>query len=143
MPSPTIATFLPASCSFLTSSALSSGNTSLNTLSIPTCLAIALAVRLLSPVIMITSTPRLLSSLTAFILFSLSVSATAIIPASSPSTERYIGVFLRLLNDRILFPCLINQSFALASVYGFQCTYLCPQFQLEFRVQESLQNDLV
>ena len=93
MPSPTIATFLPASCSFLTSSALSSGNTSLNTLSIPTCLAIALAVRLLSPVIMITSTPRLLSSLTAFILFSLSVSATAIIPASSPSTERYIGVF--------------------------------------------------
>ena len=59
IPSPTIATFLPSACSFFTSNALSCGKTSLKTRSIPTCFAIASAVRLLSPVIITASIPIL------------------------------------------------------------------------------------
>ena len=49
---------LPSSCSRRTSSALSSGRTSARTRSIPTCRAIASAVRRLSPVIITTSRPE-------------------------------------------------------------------------------------
>ncbi len=52
MPSPTIATTLPAACSRLTSWALRSGSTSARTFVMPACRAMASAVSRLSPVIM-------------------------------------------------------------------------------------------
>ena len=93
MPSPTIATFFPSAWSAATCSALSSGSTSLKTRSIPTCFAIASAVRLLSPVIITTSMPILCSSAIAAALLAFKVSATAMIPANCSSIAMYIGVF--------------------------------------------------
>ena len=92
IPSPTMATNLPSSWSFLTSLDLSCGKTSAKTLSIPTWDAIAWAVFLLSPVIMATSIPISWSFLIAFALFSFSISATAIIPAILLFIAIYIGV---------------------------------------------------
>ena len=93
IPSPTIATFLFCPCSFFTSFALSSGSTSAKTISIPTDLAIASAVFLLSPVIIATFTFIFLSSSMAALLFSFTVSATAIIPLNLLFIAIYIGVF--------------------------------------------------
>ena len=92
IPSPTMATNLFSSWSFLTSLDLSCGKTSAKTLSIPTWEAIALAVFSLSPVIIATSIPISWSFLIALALFSFTISATAIIPATFPSIAMYIGV---------------------------------------------------
>ena len=60
---------------------------------IPTCLAIALAVRALSPVIITTSIPIFCKASTPALAESLTVSATAINPVSLPSTASTITVF--------------------------------------------------
>ena len=93
IPSPIIATFLPASWSFLTSFSLSCGKTSAITLLTFICLPIASAVFLLSPVSIITSIPILSNSCIAFSLVGLTTSATAIIPKTSFSFAKNIGVF--------------------------------------------------
>ena len=82
MPSPTMATFLPSAWSFFTASAFSRGSTSASTRSTPTCLAIAWAVRSLSPVIITTSMPMPRSFAIAAALDFLGTSATAMIPAA-------------------------------------------------------------
>ena len=92
MPSPTIPTILPSSWRRRTSAALWAGITSATTRRIPTWEAIAAAVARLSPVIMMTSMPRAWRAATAAGEPSLMVSATATIPAGSPSTATSIGV---------------------------------------------------
>jgi ribosomal protection tetracycline resistance protein len=79
---PTIATILPSDCNFFTSLDLSWGRTSASTLSMPTFLAMASAVLLLSPVIISTSSPIDFSFSMASKLLAFTTSATAIIPES-------------------------------------------------------------
>src|SRR5438034_330012 len=93
IPSPTIATTLPWPCNSLIFSTFWPGRTSAITRSTPARRAIASAVRRLSPVSMRTSMPIDLSARTASAAWSFSVSATAITPASWPSTARSMAVF--------------------------------------------------
>ena len=67
-------------------------------MSIFTCLAIASAVFLLSPVIIATLIPIACSVSIAFWLLGFTVSATAIIPANLLSTAIYMGVFPSVAN---------------------------------------------
>ena len=75
-------------------------------MSIPTCLAIASAVFLLSPVTIATFIPKLCKSSTALLLLSFTTSLTAIIPASSFSIDINIGVL----------PCLDNSSYLFSTI---------------------------
>ena len=93
MPSPTIATFLPCSCSARTFSSLSCGKTSARTVSTPICFPIASAVRALSPVSMITSMPISRIRAIASRLVGFTTSAAAISPSSRPPFAKYSGVF--------------------------------------------------
>ena len=99
IPSPTIAT-LPYCCNFRITLSLPSGSTPAITSSTPACAPMALAVLSLSPVSITTRMPIFRSSLTACLLSSFMVSATAIIPANLPFSEKNIGVF----------PCSANAS---------------------------------
>ena len=92
MPSPTMATILPAACSSLTAWALRSGRTSASTWLMPTWRAMASAVRRLSPVIMYTSSPRASRDRTAAAESGLRTSATPMIPATAPSVTTNMGV---------------------------------------------------
>ena len=83
IPSPTIATTLPVSWIRRTFAALSSGKTSARILVMPTWLAIARAVRSLSPVIIHVSIPRACSASTASLEVTLTVSATAMTPITT------------------------------------------------------------
>src|SRR5215204_22061 len=93
MPSPTIATTLPSTCSLRISFSLSSGMTSASTRSMPSCPATDSAVCPLSPVSMTTSSPIRCSRSTASLDSSRTTSATATRPATSPSTATNICVF--------------------------------------------------
>ena len=100
MPSPTIATRgraklpkAPADCNRLIAPALSSGNTSAMTRSMPTCLATASALRWLSPVIITMSRPSWRSSAIASLAPGFTVSATAMTPIARPSSATAIAVF--------------------------------------------------
>ena len=93
MPSPTIATNSPVPCSSFTTSDFSEGNTCAYTLSIPTCEAIAIAVSLLSPVIIATFIPIECKRSTALLLVSFIVSETYITAARSSFIAKNIGVF--------------------------------------------------
>ena len=75
-----MATFCPSNCRDLIVPALSAGRTSAITSVIPTWAAIASAVVRLSPLSMITRTPRRRSRATACSASGLTVSATAITP---------------------------------------------------------------
>ena len=86
IPSPTKAILPYFAFSSLTALTLPSGRTSAITSSIPNCLAIARAVRALSPVTIATLRPNWCRALIAAGVVVLIGSATAIIPASSPST---------------------------------------------------------
>ncbi len=88
-----MATRLPSAWSFFTSAALSWGRTSASTRSIPTWAAIARAVFRESPVIIATSIPSLWSWAMAAALESFTTSATAMMPARTPSRATNIGVF--------------------------------------------------
>ena len=92
IPSPTIATF-PKRLSRLTASAFPSGISSAITSSTPTVFPTASAVRLLSPVSITTFIPMLLSRLTAALLSSFIVSATAIMPSGDVPRKNKSGVF--------------------------------------------------
>ncbi|MOA30136.1 hypothetical protein D3C78_1511970 [compost metagenome] len=85
MPSPTEASTLPPARISWIAFTLPSGSTSATTREMPTCRAIALAVRALSPVTMATSMPIACSALMAATLDGFSGSATAIAAASLPS----------------------------------------------------------
>src|SRR5215208_174540 len=99
MPSPTIATTLPSTCSLRISFSLSSGTTSASTRSMPSSPATDSAVRPLSPVSMTTSSPIRRSRSTASLDSSRTTSATATRPATSPSTATNIGVFPEAVNS--------------------------------------------
>ena len=92
IPSPTMPTTSPRSCSSVTLVTLSCGNTSAITSSTPTCFATASAVARLSPVTIATLMPNACKRAIAVRESSLMGSATATIPATCPSTARYIGV---------------------------------------------------
>ena len=85
----------------------------------PTCSAIALAVRSLSPVIIIQFSPALFKALIASLLSSFKVSATAMMPASLPSAATRTVVlpsFSRLLSLDSASSTVIP---ALAAVFCF------------------------
>ena len=88
MPSPTIATFPPTCCRFVTARSLSSGITSDIKSSIPTLHAMARAVFSSSPVSIATRIFLSLSSATASPLPSFKVSATAISASTEPPSPR-------------------------------------------------------
>ena len=92
MPSPTIVT-LPCFLSSVITFAFSSGRTSAITSLTPVCAFIAFAVRSLSPVSIITRIPIPESSAIAFVLSGFIVSATAIMPITSPFFAKNSGVF--------------------------------------------------
>ena len=91
MPSPTIAT-LPYFFSSFTFFSLPSGRTPATTSSMSAFFATAFAVFSLSPVSITTRTPIFLSSLTACLLSSFIMSATAIIPRNLFPLQKYSGV---------------------------------------------------
>ena len=93
MPSPTMATFLPLSWIRRISRSLSWGSTSAMTRSTPTCLRMASAVFLWSPVSITTSMPMCFNSWMASLLVGFTTSATAIMPRSRPSFAKNRGVF--------------------------------------------------
>ena len=92
MPSPTMATRWPASCSSRTTRSLSAGSTSAMTCPTPTRRAMACAVSSLSPVSMTVRTPSASSAATASLPVGLSSSATAIVPMSAPFLAKKSGV---------------------------------------------------
>ena len=92
IPSPTITTF-PFFCSSRITLSLPSGSTPAITSSTPAFAPIAFAVRSLSPVSIATYMPIFCISFIACGLSSLIVSATAIIPQSSPLRAKNNGVF--------------------------------------------------
>ena len=115
-PSPTIATFLPSDWISATLEAFSSGKTSAIIVSIPTCFAIACAVRLLSPVNIATSIPNSWSFWIACWAVSLTVSATATTPLNSLSTLISIAVFPSFSNwARFVSASLVWIPFSLIS----------------------------
>ena len=91
IPSPTIAT-LPCFCSSEITASFPSGFTPATTRSTPATLAIALAVRSLSPVNITTCIPSCFSFVIASNESSLIVSAAVIIPISFPSCAKNSGV---------------------------------------------------
>ena len=93
IPSPTMAIKPNLSCNLLISSTLPSGRTSATMWSMPTSLAMALAVLSLSPVIMAVSNPNCFNSRIAWIESPFRASATAMIPAGWPSTATSMAVF--------------------------------------------------
>ena len=92
MPSPIIPTRRPAACNSLITFSLPSGNTSAITSSMPALLAMASAVRRLSPLSMITRKPSWRSSFTTPAVSGRMVSATASIPTRRPFTASKRGV---------------------------------------------------
>ena len=91
MPSPTMATFEPDSCSSRTTRSLSAGITPARTSSMPTACAMAPAVTGLSPVSMTTRAPRPRSAVTASALVGFIWSATAMVPTSEPFRAKKSG----------------------------------------------------
>ncbi|MNP01436.1 hypothetical protein D3C76_932500 [compost metagenome] len=91
-PSPTMATTCPSLCSCLITAALSSGKTSAITRSMPTCRAIASAVRWLSPLSSTTLMPLASNAATASAASGLMVSATAITPSKRSPSPTSIAV---------------------------------------------------
>ena len=92
IPSPTIATLCPCSCSCRTFSSLSCGSTSAITVLMPTCFLIASAVLALSPVSIMTSIPISCSLAIASLLVGFTTSAAAITPRNFPPCAKYNGV---------------------------------------------------
>ena len=81
-PSPIIATVAPSCCNFLTKAAFSSGLESASTLVIPTSLEIVEAVSTLSPVNIITWSPKFFAFEIAKLVVSLNLSFISIQPIS-------------------------------------------------------------
>ena len=94
MPSPTMATLWPLSCSSRTWRSLSAGSTSAITASLerPTPRPMASAVVRLSPVSMTACTPNRRSASMAALLVGFTSSATAMVPTSSPFLAKMSGV---------------------------------------------------
>ena len=93
IPSPTIATTLPSRCRDRMASSFCSGRSPATKRSIPTSLAIAAAVRWLSPVSIITWTPIAFSESTAAFAEGFNASETATMPPTLPSATTTIAVF--------------------------------------------------
>ena len=108
MPSPIMATFLPPSCSLRISISLSWGSTSAMAW-MPNVSAMALAVRLLSPVSMMTSTPMLWKASTASLLVVFNVSARPRMPRNFSPSAKNRGVLPSSAN-RIAFSSKLFRS---------------------------------
>ncbi len=93
MPSPTIMTIRPSSCSLLTIFSLSAGRTSLSTLSMPSFLATAWAVTVLSPVTIHTCWPLSFMAFTATMLSGFIGSAIPKIAEGTSFIKTTKGVF--------------------------------------------------